>query len=300
MKEKRVFPDPGDTDLNLYRCGIEDCAPGHAWGPGVRDHYQIHVVLGGSGTFRNADRSFPLAGGDAFLILPGAVVSYRADAEAPWSYAWVGFHGLKAEALLRDAGLSARNPVFRVEEPGRFADLVRRLLAAAGRGRGRDALALGLLYQFLAEVAARPGAEPEEPGGGRREEHLRRAVADVATSFAGPLTVTELARRAGLDRSYLYSLFMERLGVSPKDYIARLRIERACALLASPLTVAEVARSVGFEDAQVFTRTFRRLKGVPPSAFRKGAAPTADGAPGTPATPDPAPPVRRPDPGMLS
>jgi AraC-like DNA-binding protein len=145
------------------------------------------------------------------------------------------------------------------------------MLDAADWKRGRDAQLLGLLYEFLAVLARRPGIVREDPRERRQEEYLRRALDDVAMNFAGPLTVAGLARRAGLDRTYLYSLFMDHLGVSPKDYLVRFRVDRACTLLRTPLTVAEVARSVGYDDPEVFARVFRRTRGCSPGAWRRSA-----------------------------
>lgn len=55
----------------------------------------------------------------------------------------------------------------------------------------------------------------------------------------------------------------------PSDYLARCRIRRACQLLRhSTLSVGAVANSVGFEDHFYFSRTFRRITGVSPTAYR--------------------------------
>ena len=35
------------TALRIYYCGREQCAPGHFWGPAIRPHYLLHVVLHG-------------------------------------------------------------------------------------------------------------------------------------------------------------------------------------------------------------------------------------------------------------
>ena len=39
------------TALRIYYCGREQCAPGHFWGPAIRPHYLLHVVLHGKGEF---------------------------------------------------------------------------------------------------------------------------------------------------------------------------------------------------------------------------------------------------------
>ena len=40
-----------NIELSIFNCGIERCAPGQTWGPGIRDHYLIHLVLSGKGVF---------------------------------------------------------------------------------------------------------------------------------------------------------------------------------------------------------------------------------------------------------
>ncbi len=278
MLLKATFPDPGNTDLNLYKCGIEDCEPGHQWGPGVRDHHVIHYILSGRGIVAMDPMSVPvrLAAGDGFLIVPGRRTLYRADDSDPWSYAWVGFNGLKAEALLHEAGLSPRRPTFHLDadspEGQALAVALRRLPeTAAGERRGREARLLSGLYGILAQLSLVLGPAPapgDESRAARQELYVRQAVEYIARNYAGPLTIRDVAHHVGLDRSYLYALFREQLRMTPKEYLVRFRVERACGLLAGPLSIAEIGRSVGYEDPLSFSRVFRQVKGLPPSRYR--------------------------------
>ena len=79
--------------LTVYFCGKEECQPGHYFGPAVRPHYLIHVILQGKGIFQRNGVTYTLKRGDAFLIPPMESTYYQADQEDPWSYAWVGFDG---------------------------------------------------------------------------------------------------------------------------------------------------------------------------------------------------------------
>lgn len=74
--------------LTIYYCGHEQCSPGHFFGPAVRKHYLLHVVLKGKGIYRTSDREYRIAKGEAFLIKPQEVTYYRADSREPWEYAW--------------------------------------------------------------------------------------------------------------------------------------------------------------------------------------------------------------------
>ena len=96
------------TALRIYYCGREQCAPGHFWGPAIRPHYLLHVVLHGKGEFFYQEKKYELSAGDAFLIEPMQTHYYQADKEEPWEYAWVGFDG-----SLRGRGSLLHNfPIF--------------------------------------------------------------------------------------------------------------------------------------------------------------------------------------------
>ena len=46
------------TALRIYYCGREQCAPGHFWGPAIRPHYLLHVVLHGKGEFFYQEKKY--------------------------------------------------------------------------------------------------------------------------------------------------------------------------------------------------------------------------------------------------
>ena len=99
------------TALRIYYCGREQCAPGHFWGPAIRPHYLLHVVLHGKGEFFYQEKKYELSAGDAFLIEPMQTHYYQADKEDPWEYAWVGFDGSCVEEVLSST-IFQSSPVF--------------------------------------------------------------------------------------------------------------------------------------------------------------------------------------------
>ena len=79
---KQSYTD--NVELSIFSCGHEVCQPGHTWGPGVRDHYLIHLVVAGKGVFQVGGASFHLQEGDLFLVKPNQLNTYAADATDPW------------------------------------------------------------------------------------------------------------------------------------------------------------------------------------------------------------------------
>ena len=62
------------------------------------------------------------------------------------------------------------------------------------------------------------------------------------------------------------------MGVSPIDYLIRLRIRKAAELLCDDGTkVTEAAFRVGFADGNYFSRQFRRVTGLTPGEYRRHA-----------------------------
>ena len=56
-----------NIELSIFNCGLERCAPGQTWGPGIRDHYLIHLVVSGKGVFEVGGRTYEVTPGDLFF-----------------------------------------------------------------------------------------------------------------------------------------------------------------------------------------------------------------------------------------
>ncbi len=270
LLEKYYISRKDNTDLNVYRCGIEECLPDYSWGPGVRDHYIIHLIISGKGCFTVNGNTYILEDGQGFLICPGQIVSYKADSITPWKYSWVGFHGLKAEQVLKRAGLSLDCPIFFYYENDLLVESLDRMITEARSPQASDLMLSGLLYQFLARLVHRiQSREPITDKTSDSTLYVSKAAEYIEKNFSGPLLVSKIAGYLKIDRSYLSTLFSRHLGISPRDYIINYRINKACELLANPLlSIGDVARSVGYEDPLQFSKTFKNQKGVSPSGFR--------------------------------
>ena len=80
----------------------------------------------------------------------------------------------------------------------------------------------------------------------------------------------DVARVARLSLSHLFRVFHESFGEPPLAYVARQRILRAQTLmLSSRAPLSQIALGCGMYDQTHFTRLFRRIVGVNPSAWRR-------------------------------
>lgn len=256
-----------NTGLSVYNTGYERCDSNYCWGPALRDHYLIHFISAGRGIYVHADHSYELCEGDLFLVSPGELIQYRADALDPWEYCWVGFNGTDARRLVAMAGFTADKPVMHSNDP----DETKRLLMAIADGSGNtaadDAQMVGCLYQFLAHLIRQNGQISRNSP---HQEYVANALRFIQYNYANDIGISDIAHYVGISRSQLYRAFLEDFGISPHTYLQRYRINEACSLLRNPsYSIAEVAGSVGFNDPLYFSRVFKSIKQHSPSAYQR-------------------------------
>lgn len=256
--------------LSVYNVGYQQCGAQQQWGPGIRDHYCIHYIISGKGTYAAEKKTYQLRAGDCFILYPGAEIKYYADPEDPWEYAWVGFMGSDAAVMVRATDFTKKKPVIEKEKiPG---SVVRKQLEQIYQVRGTTyeaaAAMTGALYTLLA-VFIRCATKEEEKTDLRRI-YVERAKDYIASSYSYPITVEDVASYTGISRSYLFRSFQTYQKQSPKEYLTSFRIRQACHLLQeTELSIASIAYSVGFEDNLYFSKAFKKQMKISPSEYRK-------------------------------
>ncbi|WP_128923471.1 helix-turn-helix domain-containing protein [Bradyrhizobium guangxiense] len=98
---------------------------------------------------------------------------------------------------------------------------------------------------------------------------LRRVQEFVGTHFDRCISLSQLAKVAGLSRMHFAAQFRAATGYRPREYLLHERIERAKSLLSSSDTpLAEVALAVGFCTQAHFSTVFKRMTGDTPARWR--------------------------------
>lgn len=255
--------------LYVNCCGCSQTEALHSFGPASKPHYLIHYVLSGKGKFIFHDMEYKLEAGYGFLIEPNELAFYQADENDPWSYLWVGFGGNMAQRYLNSMGLSGRHPIFACEKKEELYSTVRDMMEHNTFDISDELRRNGLLGVFLSIIAAgnEVVAGDEEDKG---NQYVKKAVSFIQSNYCNPIKVTDVAEYVCINRSYLYTLFQNYLGMSPQQFLATFRITKARELLESTsYPIESIALSCGYNDALVFTKAFHTMKGMSPSQYRK-------------------------------
>lgn len=256
-----------NVELSIYNCGHESCVPGHTWGPGVRDHYLIHLVVAGRGIYQVGEVSYALQQSDLFLAKPNQRITYTADEAEPWEYSWVGFNGACANKLVQQTPFTSNHPVHHCKDAAAIQKALDDIYNARGPEPHCEALMTGYLYLFMAQLMKE--AQDAQPNtGSSSSQYVHAAIKYIQFNYSHDISVDDIAKAVGVSRSHLYRVFMANVKQSPIDYLTNYRIDEACALLKNTqLSIAEIAVSVGFFDQFYFSRVFKKVMKVPPSKY---------------------------------
>lgn len=262
-----------NIEINIRQYGKEACSPGHSFGPAVRDHFLLHFITGGKGVFSRSGAAYRLEVGDGFLIFPDEITFYEADSKDPWEYSWIGFSGENAMQLLGELGLSPSKPLFHFSDVGEINWLFAAMEAADETTQAGQLRLTGYFFMLLALLSSNKAEQRERPTFSIRQDYVTQALRYIRQNYDQPLTVSGIAKKLGIHRSYFSTVFQEHTHVSPQQFILQTRMEKAVALMQDErLSILHVARSVGYEDALQFSKLFKKYYGLSPREYRKHEA----------------------------
>lgn len=102
----------------------------------------------------------------------------------------------------------------------------------------------------------------------RENNPVSEVIRYVRERMSEPLTVADMAHTARMSPSALTNVFTEATGMGPYQFVKRMRLDQAGALLLQEdLNVSEVARQVGYTSLSHFINEFKRYFGATPRAY---------------------------------
>ena len=130
------------------------------------------------------------------------------------------------------------------------------------------------IFDHDGKVAAICGLiQPYERAFDADDDPVTKVVELIKNHIAQTINIPALAIEAGLSQRHLERLFKQRFGISPREYILRLRVLIAADLLKSTSkSITEIALESGFYDHSSFTRQFKNHFGTLPLKYRKSAS----------------------------
>jgi AraC-like DNA-binding protein len=256
-EEVEVFRSRGRWQIDMISARFLT----HAFPRHYHDTYLIEVVTEGVDEFLCGSRKLRAEPGTVIFIHPGEVhtgksatgevLEYRAiyPSVELMSFLGCGRPPSFSQNVVRDPALAAE-----IADAHRFAQQM-----PGEHAEDRVAAVLAKAISRHADSAL------DGKGEAKAVRQVRELIeSDPSRNF----TLDELAWHAGFSPFHFARLFAKARGLPPHEYLLAYRAELARKLLRSGCSAAEASAKLGFSDQAHFTRSFRRIAGTTPGAFR--------------------------------
>jgi len=264
------------SPFSLVMGGCEQCDPDYFVSRRGFPFFGIEFVFSGRGSAILDSQRFALRHGMAFAYAPNTDCEIRTDPTDVLVKYFLNLSGTAAKRRLFASGISPGKAVF-LPSHAEIRTILEDLLREGQQsGPVVTRICMTLLELLLLRIESGTAIAPrsQEPSLGSfpRCKSLIDAQAQTLN------TLDEIARKAGVETSSVCRWFRRYQGTSPYQYLLRRKMNLAAEFLMENGGLVKAAAShVGFEDPYHFSRCFKTVHGIPPSAlvgYRANTRPT--------------------------
>lgn len=236
--------------------------------PRMLNQYQFQYVVEGAVAYEIEGRTIITRKGDLIYHSPNQLHSIKMHEDEPYVCMSLVFHfGMSSfpiEQLLgedRYLGNIANHPI-----EHKLSLLISHYQQP---GLPYQVICQGLLMDICGELAARRGSNPDAAP--VQEKTMAKLVLIrnyIFENYSKDIKLEHLESLSGLSKNYIIIKYRKAFGLTPFEYLTRVRIERARELvLQSDLSIGEIAQRVGYADVHTFGRMFKNKTGASVSQF---------------------------------
>ena len=255
--------------------------PGPLFAEHWHDHLQFVYFTAGQALVHCNGRPFPAKAGDLVLINANELHYGENLGDRLTCYVVRIYFSLLAGDAADSCHVKYMAPLMRSEisfrnmiDDERIIRCIRRMIAEHGfREMGFElalkASAYDSLVFLLRDHVEKSYSAKEQKLLLRNVKRFRRVSDFLDAHYAEKISLDRLAAMVGMSKYHFCRLFNRLTGRPPGDYINRLRVDKAVALLKeSESNITEIALACGFNDSNYFSRVFKKYQNVSPSRIR--------------------------------
>ena len=259
-----------DTGINVSVLGFEKCSKTKPQINLNKNCYVMHIITKGKGTLLINNEIHELSEGDIFVTKPNTKISYKQESKNPWEYIWFEFYGSVVKKIISciDPKESIIIKTTKLETIKHlFKSAVNKLSDCYKNSESIliDSTILNMFSLILSEQTNLKECKELT----KKEIKVNEIISYIEANYSNSdLTIKCIADKFYFTQSYFTRLFKETTGVTPIQYIIKIRMTKACELLShKSFTIAQIAENVGFRNQFYFSKEFKKYHGITPSQY---------------------------------
>lgn len=266
-----------DTDYKLY-C---DCAVSYAkvddpkGMPCAHYHedYELYFLISGSRKYFFSTQIFTIQPNQIMLIKPNEPHQVNINLNIPYER-YVLYITPKLMSILCKDFPSLKHvlatPFFNLPEEA-FKKAIKLLLKLRDETTLQDSLSNDYIKVILAELLLLIERNNTDfLSANKKDLRLQNAIDYIIANYHENLTLDNCAKIACMSHSHFSREFHKTTALSFKEFLNRIRIDKACELLeTTPLSITEISQNVGFSTESHFGYIFKSMKGISPTVYKK-------------------------------
>lgn len=240
------------------------------WRPKGRLDYQLLYVVSGKTHFFFGGKERIVTAGHMVLIQPRQEQRYDYYGEEKPEVYWVHFTGSDVKNILRKYEIPMNDPVFYSGASSTYTYIFKEMINELQACRtGFEELLTMYLRQILLLIQ-RTRQEERPSVSTYIQEEMEYARRYFNEHYNEPISIQDYAESRNMSVCWFQRNFKQIVNHTPMQYLLTIRVNNAASLLeTTDYSMAEISAIVGYDDPLYFSRLFRKLKGMPPSEYRK-------------------------------
>lgn len=230
---------------------------------GRDDYYFLYVCEGNLDVYTLNGSKKSLSAGGFVIFPPNLEYKYSHSENRRLHYVWIHFTGRDVTDILEEFKIQLSpelNTISAIAEmSGRFQSFFD---SCARQTVFRDS-ELAISFNSILLTIAKNTSESD------CRSTLKKSISHIHSGYGGDITVPTLAKLENLSVSRYNTVFKELTGITPMQYVMKIRINAAKELLVgTDLPIKDVGLHVGYADSHFFSRIFRQNTGMTPGEYR--------------------------------
>lgn len=229
--------------------------------------YVFEYVLSGKGHIECDGKKHTVGKGDFYFLNRLHSHLYYSDRSDPYGKIWINAGGRLLDGVVNAYGLTDGAIVIPESKTLHFFERIKKMLSDINVDNSDEIMTE--CAKVMCEMIITAATEHRKVQ--RATVSTAERIKDyIDSGLSYNITLDDIAQHFYLNKSYIISIFSEKYGYTPKQYILQRKMQAACSMLEENLySIAEIADVLNFSSSQHFSSSFKKKLGISPDEYRR-------------------------------